>query len=128
MAEKSIAATDVQAVAKAMADKWQRMLGHSVDVMDKVERTYELPRDKKTGALVRPPGMSDADWNLHNDAMLPNKAMPVYLGAHMTRVLTAQRIAGDRGSAPAELAKLVIEVKQAPRREYEAIDVTPKKE
>lgn len=123
----AIAATDVQGVAKAMADQWQRMLGHSMDVVSKVERAYEVPRDGK-GNLQRPPGMSDADWNLACDAMKPNKDVPIYLAAHVNRVLTAQKIAGDRGAAPTELAKLVIEIKQHPKRDYGVIDVTPKEE
>jgi len=93
-------------------------------VLDVVDRTYEIPRDE-VGRLERPPGLSDAEWNLHCDAMLPSKDRPTYLQVHINRVELAHKIAGDRSAAPPELAKMVVQVLEQPKREYEVIDVTP---
>lgn len=135
MAESSLAVQDQ--AGREVGVRYSRMVANSVAVMEVVDRTNELPRKvvelvNEKGAvvevreeLVQPDGMPDAVFHLHRDAFKADKDVPFYLKAHRNRVELAQRIAGDRNNAPPELAKLVISVVQAPRKEYEVIDVTP---
>src|SRR5512133_2160195 len=117
-----IAERDEKAIAE-VAVRFARMVAKSVEVMETVDRTYELPRDVD-GSLVRPAGMSEPEFNLHKDSMLPAKQVPFYLASHRTRIETAQKIAGDRASAPQEIARRVVKVLELPKRDYEVIDVT----
>jgi hypothetical protein len=116
---------------KAVADvvtRFARMVGHSVEVMEKVGRTNELSRGSY-GELVRPPEMSEADFNLHKDAMQPPKDVPFYLRCHANRVELGQRISGERTNAPPEIARKVVRVLEVSKpREYDVIDVEDKKE
>jgi hypothetical protein len=99
------------------------MVANSVKVVETADRTHEIPRDKD-GALKRPDGMTDAEWNIHQDAMCSQKSVPVYLANHMRRVELAQKLAGDRTNDLPRLAKLV--VRAVEERKYPTIDVTVK--
>lgn len=135
MAESSLAVQDQ--AGREVGVRYSRLVARSLAVMEIVARTNELPREEREvvndkgvvvgtrTVLVRPPDMPEPVFNLHQDAFKADKDVPFYLKADRNRLELAQRIAGDRNNAPPELAKLVISVVQAPRKEYEVIDVTP---
>jgi len=108
--------------------RYSRMVADSVSVMAIVDRTWQIPRDEKTGELEQPVDVTDEEFNLHRDAMKGRRDVPFYLLSHQARVQLAHRIAGDRASAPAELAKYVVRALAQPRREYEVIDVSVKED
>lgn len=109
-------------VEKAIAQRFGKMVARSLDVLEVVDRTNELPRDSKTGALIKPPGMDDATFHLHCDAMVSNRNMPAYLASHMRRAELAQKIAGDKSGDLPKIAVAVVHTWQP--REYETVDVT----
>ena len=109
-----------------LAQRFGRMCADSAKVVDIADRTYELARDPETGDLIRPNGMSDAQWNLHCDAMKSTRNMPGYLVAHYTRVETAQKLAGLKGAELPKIAQYVVNISMpAERPQYPVIDVTP---
>ena len=106
-----------------LAQRFGRMCADSAKVVDIADRTYELARDPETGDLIRPNGMSDAQWNLHCDAMKSTRNMPGYLVAHYTRIETAHKLAGLKGTQLPKIAEYVVGV--ITKVEYPVIDVTP---
>ena len=122
MADTALSTVPEQQVAK----RFGRMVARSADVIDVVDATHTLKRDPGSGRLIRPPGMDDATWNLHCDAMKSNKNVPVYLAEHYKRMETAQKIAGLRGAEAPPLAGYVVHVVE--RKTYPVVDVTVSKE
>lgn len=107
----------------AVLSRFERMVNDSAQVVAKLGDAYKLKRDKEKG-LERPEGMSDADYNLACDALLPKKDCPVYLSMHIERVALAQRIAGGLGAGDkVPVINFIQNNFQAP--EYKVIDVTP---
>jgi hypothetical protein len=98
------------------------MVAASVAVVEVTDKTHTLARDNVTGELIRPMGMSDADWNLHCDAMRSARNAPVYLVEHYKRVETAQKIAGARGGDLPPVAGYVLHLME--KKVYDIVDVT----
>jgi hypothetical protein len=121
----TIAATDEKAIGQVLGLRFCKMVERSAANMEVIGKTPEIARNTKTGALIRPEGMTDAEWNLCCDAMRSNKDVPFYLLCDAKRVETAYKIAGDRANAPQELARLVVHLVKGPPKEYGTIDVTP---
>ena len=121
MADTSLATVPEQ----QLAHRFGNLCARSVEVVSVADRTHELARDPDTGALIRPPGMKDSDWNLHCDAMESTRNMPGYLVAHYNRVETAQKLAGLKGAELPKIAQYVVNVTMQQRPEYPVIDVTP---
>jgi len=118
-----MASTGLTAPEEQLAQRFGRMCADSAKVVDIADRTYELARDPETGDLIRPNGMSDAQWNLHCDAMKSTRNMPGYLVAHYTRIETAHKLAGLKGTQLPKIAEYVVGV--ITKVEYPVIDVTP---
>jgi hypothetical protein len=108
-----------------IARQFGKLVEKSVEVIRVVDRTHEVSRGED-GRLIRPEGMSDADWNLHTDAMQSQRNLPAYLASHMRRVELAQKIAGERATDLPPIAIAVVHTFE-PKR-YDVIDVTPTKE
>jgi hypothetical protein len=119
-----------------MAKQFGRRVAKSMAVVEVADRTHEVKRevidvfDEKTGEivsrrveLVRPAGMSDADWNIHNDAMKPMKDMPGYLVSHFNRVELAQKLAGARRDELPPIAGYVVMTVE--KKAYETVNVEP---
>jgi hypothetical protein len=109
-------------IGKDLALRFAGIVEKSVAVMEVVGRTYEVPRDND-GFLVRPDGMSESEFNLHCDAMLPGNKVPFYLQCDRARVELAHRLAGERANAPSKIAELVVRVLERAPVEYPIIDV-----
>lgn len=110
--------------ARAVGEAIARRTEESLRVAEIVDRTYTIPR--KDGVLVRPDGMSDAEWNLHQDAMMSGRNVPVYLSEHLRRVETAQKIAGAQGGQLPLIAGFIVHTVHA--KVYDVIDVTVNEE
>lgn len=108
-----------------IARRFGRMVEASANVVDVADHTHTIPRDER-GNLIRPPGMSDAEWNVHCDAMCSGRNVPVYLAEHYRRIETAQKIAGLRGADLPPIAGYVVHVME--KKVYETVDVTAPKE
>jgi len=122
-------ATDLAtASGQQVAKRFGQIMAKSAEIVEIAGRTNELPRNEETGGLIRPPGMSDADWNIHCDAMLPAKSAPLYMTQHFTRVEIAQRIAGAKDLATPMIARYAVGAAPAQEAQYDVIDVTPSKE
>jgi len=126
MADTSLATVPEQ----QLAHRFGNLCARSVEVVSVADRTFEIPRDPD-GNLIRPVDengkttMSDAEWNLHCDAMKSTRNMPGYLVAHYNRVETAQKLAGLKGAELPKIAQYVVNVTMQQRPEYPVIDVTP---
>jgi hypothetical protein len=121
-----MASTDLATVPEQqIARRFGKMVEASADVVDIADRTHKISRGKD-GALVRPEGMSDAEWNIHCDAMQSERNAPIYLKAHYQRVETAQKIAGARGAELPPVAGYVLHLME--RKVYPTVDVTSTKE
>lgn len=70
--------------------------------------------------------MSERDWNIINDAMLPAKDAPIYLKAAFEMAVVSQKIAGRLQTGDSPVAKVVIKVVEP--RKYPVIDVTVEEE
>jgi len=106
----------------AVLSRFEKLVDESARVVAKVATAYKLKRDGQVP--VREEGMSEGDYNLACDALLPSKDCPVYLKMHIERVQLAQRIAaGAAGDSHAPVIQFIQNNFQAPK--YEAIDVTP---
>jgi hypothetical protein len=111
-----------------MAQRLGRLAAASVEIVSIADRTHELARrDTEDGQeLVRPPGMSEAEWNIHQDAMQPKQEMPGYLANHYERVHLVQKLAGSRPQElPPIAGYLVLTVEKKP---YEIVNVETKEE
>jgi hypothetical protein len=108
-----------------IARRFGRMVEASANVVDVADRTHTIPRDER-GNLIRPRGMSDAEWNIHCDAMCSSRDVPSYLAQHYRRVETAQKIAGLRGAELPPIAGYMVRIVE--RKNYETVDVTAPKE
>lgn len=124
--DKALTAND-PALGREIGLRFSRMVADSVDVVSVADQAYKL-KVGTDGKLEGPPGATPEQLTIMQHALLPNKEVPTYLARHYGRVELAHKIAGDRSNAPPELARLVISVVQAPRREYDVIDVTPEEE
>ena len=113
-----VAATPVE---REIAHRFARLTNHSADVVEVADRTYTIPR--VDGVLMRPEGMSEAEWNIHQDAMASSRNMPGYLAAHFRRVELAQKIAGERRADLPPIAGFVVHLVQ--QKQYDVVDVTP---
>jgi hypothetical protein len=121
-----MATTDLATVPEQqIAQRFGKMVSASADVVDVADRTNKISRDK-AGNLVRPEGLSDAEWNIHCDAMCSTRNVPIYLSEHYRRVETAQKIAGARGAELPPIAGYVLHLMQA--KVYETVDVTSTKD
>lgn len=99
------------------------MVDDSAEVVAVAARTCDVQRNE-FGILQRPEGMSERDWNIHKDAMMPQGKAPIYLLEHYKRVELAQRIAGGAGADAPPAVKFIVNLLQAPKH-YDVIDVTP---
>jgi hypothetical protein len=106
--------------------RYAGMIADSVEVMAIADRTWQQPRNAKTGKIEQAIGVTDEEFNIYVDAMKSRREVPFYLLAHQARVQLAHRIAGDRAAAPQQIAKYVVKGLEGPKREYPVIDVTPK--
>ena len=107
-----------------LVQKFGQLVAKSVDVVAIADETFNIPRDPKTGELIRPPVMSDSMWNIHCDAMKSARNAPLYMVEHFKRIETAQKISGLKGVASPALAQAVVNVFVQPK--YEDVDVTVK--
>jgi hypothetical protein len=121
-----MATTDLATVPEQqVAQRFGRMVAASANVVEVAGKTHTIPRDER-GNLIRPPGMNDAEWNLHCDAMCSTRNVPIYLLEHYKRVETAQKIAGMRGGELPPVAGYVLHLME--KKTYPVIDVTVSKE
>ncbi len=121
-----MATTDLATVPEQqIAQRFGKMVSASADVVDIADRTHKISRDD-SGDLVRPDGMSDAEWNIHCDAMASERNAPIYLKEHYRRVETAQKIAGARGGELPPVAGYVLHLME--KKSYPVVDVTSTKE
>jgi hypothetical protein len=121
MAETALTTAPEEQVAR----RFGRMVAASANVVEVADRTHTIKRDPE-GRLIRPSGLTDAEWNVHMDAMCSAKNVPVYLAEHYRRVETAQKIAGARGAELPPVAGYVLHLME--RKVYETVDVTATKE
>jgi hypothetical protein len=105
-----------------LVQKFGQLVAKSVDVVAIADETFNIPRDPKTGGLIRPPGMSDSMWNIHCDAMKSARNAPIYMVEHYTRVQTQQKISGLKGAGLPPIAGLIGVFVKAPQ--YPVIDVS----
>jgi hypothetical protein len=121
-----MASTDLASVPEQqVAQRFGRMVSASANVVDVADKTHEIHRSPD-GKLVRPPGMSNAEWNIHCDAMCSTRNVPVYLAEHYKRIETAQKIAGMRGGELPPVAGYVLHLME--KKVYPVLDVTASKE
>jgi hypothetical protein len=121
-----VSSTDLAVIAEEqVAVRIGRMASTSMAVVQVADRTHEIPRDPETGALMRPQGMSDADWNIHCDSMRSARNAPLYMVEHYRRVETAQKLAGLKGAELPKIAQYVVNVTMQERPKYPVIDVAP---
>jgi len=107
---------------QAAVDMWHGMVESSAEVVSVAGTTCDLPRDDN-GNLKRPEGMSDREWHIHQDAMLPVKQAPIYMIEHYKRVELAQRVAGGPGAGELPQAIQYVVHVVSPKV-YPVIDVT----
>ena len=106
----------------AVLGRFEKMVEDSAQVVTKVGDAYKLKRGEE--GLERPAKMSDADYNLAHDALLPSKDCPTYLKMHIERVALAQRIAGGLGAGEkVPVIQFIQNNFTSPA--YKVIDVTP---
>ena len=121
-----VATTDLATVPEQqIAQRFGKMVSASADVVDIADRTYKIARDER-GILIKPEGVSDAEWNIHLDAMASERNAPIYLKEHYRRVETAQKIAGQRGAELPPVAGYVLHIME--QKKYPVVDVTSTKE
>ena len=107
---------------RAIIKRFDALLDESVKVVTVADRAYKLKRTAE--GLQKPEGMSDEEFNIACDAMLPQKDCPTYLRSHLTRLELAQRIAGGQGDGDrAPLITFIQNTFNMPK--YDVIDVTP---
>ena len=121
-----MATTDLATVPEQqVAQRFGRMVAASANVVEVADKTHTIPRDEK-GNLKRPAGMSDAEWNVHQDAMCSTRNVPIYLAEHYRRIETAQKIAGMRGAELPPVAGYVLHLME--KKVYPVVDVTAPEE
>lgn len=112
-------------VEEQMAKRFGRMVAQAARVVDIADRTCAVPRDPETGGLIRQPGMTDEEWNIHCDAMMSNRNVPVYLASQLERVALAQKLAGLRGVEVPRIAGYVVQLME--QKKYPVVDVEESK-
>ena len=70
-----LAPLEVKALAKGIA----KVLEKSEAIMEMAMKAPEIPRDEVTDKPIRPPGMSDMEWNVCRDAIKSTRNVPFYL-------------------------------------------------
>ena len=100
-----------------------RIVSHSTEVVEVAAHACDVTRNPQNDLPQRPEGMSDRDWNIVRDALLPSKLCPVYLHAHFKLIENAQRIASGNGNDNIPIIQFIQNNFQAPQ--YPVIDVTP---